>query len=55
MRFVVGVAVLWGTLAVLAEFPTTEPLAVALAWSVTVGVLYVYGDDAYRNLSEATA
>lgn len=55
MRPVVGVLVLWGTLAVLAEFPTTEPLAVTLVWLIAVGVMVRHGDEAQKNLSELTA
>lgn len=49
-KFTVGIFLLWGTLSVLAEFPTTSGLAVALAWSIAVGATYVYGDAAYTEL-----
>lgn len=53
-RFAVGIFVLWGGLSFLSEFPQTEGLAVALAWSIAVGAAYVYGDRAYASFQKVT-
>lgn len=39
-------AALGVTLAVLAEFPETEPLAVALVWAIAITVTMTYGTAA---------
>lgn len=51
-KWAVGMLVLWGGLTALAEFPTTAPLAVALAWSIAIGATYIYGDKAFAELQK---
>lgn len=49
----VAVVVLGVTLATLAEFPTTEPLAVALVWAVAISVTMVHGEAALAEIRKA--
>lgn len=54
VRWVVGLTVLGVTLATLAEFPQTEPFAVALAWACATSVTFAYGADALDAINKVT-
>lgn len=51
-RWVIALAALGVTLATLAEFPQTEPLAVALAWACATTVTFAYGPQALDALNK---
>lgn len=52
-KWAAGIAGLWVGLAVMAEFDSTRPLAVALAWAVTGGVILGNGPRVVAALNAA--